>query len=217
VAPGVPPRCCLVTDRRLAGTGWMQALPALAGRAAEAGVDLFQVRERDLDARTLGALVAACRRGLSGSSTRLLVNDRLDVAIGEGADGVHLPGHGLLVADARRYAPAGFVIGCSTHESDQGATATEGADFLLYGTVFLSPSKPGGQAAGLDALARAAAAASLPVLAIGGIDESRLPDVARAGAAGIAAIRWFTVPTAAELRRRVRLVHDAFDTLGQLP
>ncbi|MGE0393444.1 MAG: thiamine phosphate synthase [Vicinamibacterales bacterium] len=211
------PRSCLVTDRRLAGTAWREALPALAGRAGEAGVDLVQVREPGLDARDLAALVGACRRALAGSATRLLVNDRLDVALGEGADGVHLPGYGLAAADVRRCTPAGFVIGRSVHESDRDMTVVEGADFVIFGTVFASASKPGRPAAGLEALARAAAATSLPVLAIGGVDEARLAAVARTGAAGVAAIRWLAVPSVEELRRRVRLVAGAFDTLGRLP
>ncbi len=211
----MPFRFCLVTDRRLAGPDWREALPTLAGRAGEAGVDLFQVREPGLDARDLAVLVGACRRALAGSRTRLLVNDRLDVALGEGADGVHLPSHGLTVADVRRHTPRGFVIGRSLRASEPDTTVVEGADFVIAGTVFPSPSKPGLPAAGLDALARVVAATRLPVLAIGGVDESRLADVAGTGAAGVAAIRWLSVPSAAELGRRVRLAAEAFDTLGR--
>lgn len=211
------PRCCLVTDRRLAGSGWRASLPALAGRAGEAGVDLLQVRERGLDARDLAALVRACRRALAGSATRLIVNDRLDVALGEGADGVHLPGHGLAVADVRRCTPAGFVIGRSLHPSDEDMAVVDGADFVIFGTVFPSLSKPGLPAAGLAALARVVTATALPVLAIGGVEALHLAAVARTGAAGVAAIRWLSVPSAEELRRRVRLVGEAFDTLGRLP
>jgi thiamine-phosphate pyrophosphorylase len=211
----MPVRCCLVTDRRLAGSAWRQALPALAGRAGEAGVDLFQVRERGLDVRDLSALVGACRLALAGSRTRLLVNDRLDVALGEGAHGVHLPAHGLRVDDVRRHTPAGFVIGRSLRAGDPDTSPAAGADFVIVGTIFPSASKPGLPAAGLEALTRVVAATRLPVLAIGGVDESRVPEVARAGASGVAAIRWLTVPSAEELGRRVRLVAEAFDTLGR--
>jgi thiamine-phosphate pyrophosphorylase len=211
------PRCCLVTDRELAGPGWRQTLPALALRAAEAGVDLFQVRERGLDARDLAQLVGACLREIRGSRTRLLVNDRLDVALGEGADGVHLPGRGLTVADVRRHAPPDFVIGRSVHPADEDMTVVEGADFVIFGTVFGSASKPGVPAAGLEALARAVSAVNMPVLAIGGVEEARLAGVAATGAAGVAAIRWLAVPSVAELRRRVHLIAETFDTLGELP
>jgi len=212
-----PFRSCLVTDRHAYGADWLMELPALVGRAAEAGIDLVQVRERGLDGRTLARVVRACRERVTGSGTRLLVNDRLDVALGEGADGVHLPGHGLRPGEVRPCVPAGFLIGRSVHASDLDPRAVQGADFAIFGTVFPSGSKPGVPGTGLEALAHAVHTLALPVLAIGGVDGSRLPGLAGTGAAGVAAIGWFSTPSAEDLRRRVRLVHEAFDTLALFP
>lgn len=211
------PRAVLVTDRGRCGPNWRLAVPALAARAAAAGVDVVQLRERGLDARALLALAADCRRALDGSRTRLLVNDRLDVALAAGADGVQLPGHGLAAVEVRPHVPTGFLIGASV----RGAGVPPGAraaDFLLFGTVFQSASKPGVEPAGLTGLAAAASASALPVLAIGGVGEGVLADIAGAGAAGIASIGWLAADSVAEMRRRVLAVHAAFDTLGrQLP
>ena len=213
-------RCCLVTDRARLGPGWPSALPDLVARAAAAGVDLVQVRERGLEARELGALVARCRRAIDGSGTRLLVNDRLDIALAEGAHGVHLPTGGLPPAAVRAHAGPGFLIGRSVHSAEEAAsvTAEGGADFLVFGTVFPSHSKPGVEPAGLARVAATAAATHLPVLAIGGITEATLGGLAGSGAAGVAAIGFLTVESVEEMCRRVRLVRKAFDTLGhQVP
>ena len=213
----MPFRCCLVTDRARLGPAWPTALPELVARAAGAGVDLVQVRERDLEARVLGALVASCLRAIGGSGTRLLVNDRLDVALAEGAHGVHLPSWGLAPAEVRAHAGPGFLIGRSVHSVAEAATVTAegGADFLVFGTVFPSASKPGVAPAGLAQVPAVAAATDLPVLAIGGITEATLGGLTGTGAAGVAAIGFLTVESLEEMRRRVRLVRKAFDTLGR--
>lgn len=216
----MPFRCCLVTDRARLGPGWAAALPELVARAAAAGVDLVQVRERGLEARELGALVARCRRAIDGSGTRLLVSDRLDIALAEGAHGVHLPSGGLTPAEVRMHAAPGFLIGRSVHSVAEAArvTADGGADFLVFGTVFPSHSKLGIEPAGLAQVAATVAATHLPVLAIGGIAEATLGGVAGTGAAGVAAIGFLTVESVEEMRRRVRLVRKAFDTLSpQVP
>ncbi len=212
----MPFRCCLVTDRARLGPAWPTALPALVARAAAAGVDLVQVRERDLEARALGALVARCLRAIGGSGTRLLVNDRLDVALAEGAHGVHLPSGGLQPAAVRAHSAPGFLIGRSVHSVAEAATVTAegGADFLVLGTVFPSASKPGVAPAGLAQVRTVAAATHLPVLAIGGITEATLGSLPGTGVAGVAAIGFLTVDSVEEIRRRVRLVREAFDTLG---
>lgn len=191
------------------------ALPDLVARAAAAGVDLVQVRERGLEARELGALVARCRLAVEGSGARLLVNDRLDIALAEGAHGVHLPSGGLAPAAVRVRAGPGFLIGRSVHSVEEavGVTAEGGPDFLVFGTVFPSRSKPGVEPAGLAQLSATVAATGLPVLAIGGITEATLRDVAGTGAAGVAAIGFLTGESVEELCRRVHLVRKAFDTL----
>lgn len=211
----MPLRCCLVTDRARLGPGWAEALPGLVARAAAAGVDLIQIRERGLEARELGALVARCRRAIDGSVTRLLVNDRFDIALAEGAHGVHLPSGGLAPAAVRARAAPGFLIGRSVHGVGEAARVTDegGADFLVFGTVFPSASKPGVEPAGLTQLAATAAATHLPVLAIGGIVKGTLSGLAAAGAAGVAAIGFLTVESVEEMHRRVHLIREAFDTL----
>ncbi len=190
-------RLCLVTDRRrLAG---VDASPGEARRclieqiryAAAAGVDLIQVRERDLEAADLARLVTDLLDAARGTPTRIVVNDRMDVALACGADGVHLRADSLDVADARRLAPPGFLIGRSVHHADEAVRAA-GADYLIAGTVFPSTSKPDRArwlgAGGLQEIVRAT---RTPVLAIGGVTEDRLEAIVATGAAGFAAIGLF--------------------------
>jgi thiamine-phosphate pyrophosphorylase len=194
------PCVCLVTDRsRLPPSGDpVGALPALgplADRlvvAGEAGVDLLQIREPDLGAAELIALIGEVR-GRLGTASRVIVNDRVDVALAADADGVHLKSDSIPTALVRRDVPAAFLIGRSVHTVDEARiAAAEGADYLIFGTVFPSGSKPRGhRTAGLDALAAVAAAVPVPVLAIGGISLNTVAAAAEAGASGIAAIGLF--------------------------
>jgi thiamine-phosphate pyrophosphorylase len=179
---------CLVTDRRRADPVQQ------ARRAAEARIDLIQVRERDLEAAALAALVAGVLAVTRGSRTRVVVNDRLDVAVACGAAGVHLRGDSIPVSAARRLTHAGFLIGCSIHRVDE-VERTAGADYLIAGTVFPTSSKPPGPTQppilGVDGLAAIVSAAPAPVLAIGGITDDRIESITAAGAAGFAAIGLF--------------------------
>lgn len=163
--------------------------------AIEAGVDVLQVRERDLDARPLRALVGEIVGMANGSRTRVIVNDRLDVALAAGAGGVHLRAGSLPPAAARRLAPAGFHIGCSVHSLAEGRAAWSDADYLIAGTVWDTPSKPlGHPTLGLTGLAEIARHSPVPVLAIGGVTLGRLKELASAGAKGAAAIGLFMNP-----------------------
>ena len=171
---------CYVTDRR-AGD-----VIASSARAIRNGVDFIQVREKDMTARDLFDLVSTIRDLAAGTTTRVLVNDRVDIALAAGVDGVHLPGNGL---PARRVRPLVKLLGVSIHTVDEALDAeAAGADFVLFGSVFESPGKT---AAGLDALRRVAASVKIPVLAIGGITSSNTELALNAGAAGIAGIRLF--------------------------
>jgi len=176
--------------------------------AIEAGVDCVQVRERDLDGADLAYLVAelvACTRG---TSTRVLVNDRLDVALAAGADGVHLRADSMPVAVARRLAPPRFIVGRSVHSVSEAAAAAD-ADYLVAGTVWASASKAGSHLLlGIDGFASVARAAQAPVLAIGGVTVARASEVAAAGGAGIAAIGLF-VPRRAQSLQGVRPGQEA--------
>ena len=188
---------CLVTDRRrLAGAGSSsdharRLLLAQLENAVNSGVDFIQVRERDLEAGQLAALVQAALSLARGTTSRIVVNDRLDVALACAADGVHLRADSIPTADARRIAPARFLIGRSVHAPGE-AWAAEGCDYVIAGTVFPSRSKAAGAAVlGIEGLRAIVRASPAPVLAIGGITADRFDDVAAAGAAGVAGIGLF--------------------------
>jgi thiamine-phosphate pyrophosphorylase len=180
---------CLVTDRRL------RPIVEQCSEAVQAGVDLIQVRERDLDSRPLTTLVGEIVHLTRGTATRVVVNDRLDVALACGADGVHLRGDSIPPEVARSIAPTGFLIGRSVHDEQDAKTAAAGADYLVAGTVFPTRSKAGlTEWLSVEGLARICRSVSVPVLAIGGVTVDRLPSIAAAGAAGIAAIGLFADP-----------------------
>jgi thiamine-phosphate pyrophosphorylase len=149
------------------------------------------------------------------TETRTVINDRLDIALIAGADGVHLPGHAPGCRRVRAAAPPGFLVGRSVH-SRQEAMAVEadgGCDYLVFGTVFPSVSKPTGHAvAGVNALAEVCAAVRLPVVAIGGMTLARLPEVVRAGAAGVAAIDLFITRHEQHMIERLREIRLAFSS-----
>jgi thiamine-phosphate diphosphorylase len=204
----VTPVICLITDR---GRDGADATVERVGWAARAGVHLVQVRERDLDGGPLTALVRRCVAAVRGSRARVLVNDRVDVALAAGAHGVHLRADSMPAARVRTLCPPGFVVGRSVHARDEAveAAVAGGLDYLLFGTVFPTTSKPG-RAAGPAALADVAAAVEVPVLAVGGVSPDNLGKVATAGAAGFAAISLFVVPSEAELARTVAAATAAF-------
>jgi thiamine-phosphate diphosphorylase len=187
----VTPVICLVTDRQR--TGGPDGVVEQVAWAARAGVHLVQVRERDLEGRALTTLVQRCVEAARGSRTRVVVNDRLDVALAAGADGVHLRGDSMPASRVRAITPPGFLVGRSVHACDEAVSveAAGGLDYLLFGTVFRTASKPDRVAAGTDVLATVASAARVPVLAIGGVTPDNLHEVAAAGAAGFAAIGLF--------------------------
>ena len=223
---------CLVTDRRrLVAAGAAPAasracLVAQVRHAVDAGIDLIQVRERDLEAGALARLVTDLLAITGGTPTRLVVNDRIDVALACGAGGVHLRGHSIPIDAARRLAPAGFLIGRSVHDVDE-AIAADGADYLIAGTVFSSASKPAAAPLlGIEGQRSIVKAVALPVLAIGGVTGERIREVAGAGAAGCAAIGLFMAshPDAevagcrvVELRQTVKHARSQFDRLNTTP
>jgi thiamine-phosphate pyrophosphorylase len=209
----------MVTDSRLyapakSDSERSEAVAAAVLRAARAGVDLVQIRERALDAAFLLEILARVRLGAGELGTRVLVNDRVDVALAGAADGVHLPSTAPACSRVRAIVPDDFLVGRSVH-SEAEAIAAEAAgrcDYLIFGTVYESRSKPAGHSvAGVDALARVCSAVRLPVLAIGGITIERIPEVVAAGAAGVAAIGLFGHGTEAELAAIVARLRSAFD------
>ena len=164
----------------------------LARAAVDADVPLFQIREKSLHARVLYELVARAAEITHGSRTRLLVNDRADIARVAGADGVHLTTHSLPVDVVRSIFGDNFVIGVSTHSLDEArAACVGGADFVVFGPVFETESKRAfGEPQGLEKLAEVARElGEFPVVAIGGITLDNVDACFEAGARGIAAIR----------------------------
>lgn len=205
------PVICLITDGSLClGQGadeWLARVRA----AARAGVHLVQVRETGLNDRTLSVVVRHCLDAVRGTRTRLIVNDRLDVALESGAHGVHLKSASIPARRARTIAPAGFLIGQSVHSpAEAAAMSGQHADYLIFGTVFETGSKPGRTATGCAVLGEAVRATTVPVLAVGGVTVDNAVDVARAGAAGVAAIGLFAAAGSSMVSAVERLVR-AFD------
>jgi thiamine-phosphate pyrophosphorylase len=174
-------RLMIVTDRRL---GDVVGLVERALAGVRPGTVLVQLREKDLGGRALHELALRVRDVTRRAGARLVINDRVDVALAVGADGVHLPEAGLDVEDVRRIAP-GLLVGASVHDAE-GARRRSGADYLVAGAVWEVPGKP---AIGLDGLRAIIEAAASPVIAIGGIDLARADQALAAGAHGVAAIR----------------------------
>ena len=194
------PVFCLVTDRHRAvgqesgkNRGACEQLVRLVRHAAATGVTLVQVRERGLDDRHLLALTRAIVGAVEGTSARVVVNDRVDIALAAGAAGVHLRADSPPAAAVRAIVPTGFLIGRSVHSEGEAIEAARTAvDYLILGTIFPTASKPaGGATLGLETLARAVRAIDIPILAIGGVTADNVGKIAAAGAAGFAAIGLF--------------------------
>jgi thiamine-phosphate pyrophosphorylase len=172
-------------------------------------VDVVQLRERDMDAGPLLALVSRIAGRAAATRTLVLVNERADVAMAAGAAGVHLPSTGVPADRLRALEPA-WILGRSIHVGDTSADLG-GCDYLLFGTVFPSESKgEGSPVAGLDALHATARAAGPPVVAIGGITPGRARACLDAGAVGVAAIGAFLPPGRARDAMGVRAAIAAF-------
>ncbi|HEV8394942.1 MAG TPA: thiamine phosphate synthase [Vicinamibacterales bacterium] len=204
------PVVCLITDRAR-GAGGADGAVERVRWAARAGVHLVQVRERDLDGGPLTALVRRCVEAVRGSRARVLVNDRLDVALAAGAHGVHLRADSMPAPTVRALCPPGFLVGRSVHARDEAVAvaAAGGLDYLLFGTVFPTFSKPGRPASGVTALVEVAAAVTIPVLAVGGVTPDNVGEVAAAGAAGFAAIGMFAADSEAAFAQSMAAVTSA--------
>jgi thiamine-phosphate diphosphorylase len=217
---------CLVTDRRRLGAAmgapepeWIDLLRDQVTAAAQAGVEFIQVRESDLEAGQLTTLVRDLMRRVRGTATRVLVNDRTDVALAAGASGVHLKERSIAPDPVRRIAPDGFVISCAVH-TPMITAARIAADLLIAGTVLPTASKPSVDylnKAGLVGIVEAAA--GRPVLGIGGMDISSMPLLAESRAAGMAAVGAF-VPRAGDdisvfVQKRVAGLRLAFDSVAR--
>jgi thiamine-phosphate pyrophosphorylase len=227
---------CLVTDRRRLGAAigarpaeFIDALHEQVTAAAEVGIDFVQIREPDLDARDLARLVRSLIAGCRESKTKLLVNERLDVAIAAGAHGVHLKERSMTPEQARSaFAKASadtrtrFVVSCAVH-TPLTAAARHSADLLIAGTVLPTVSKSATEYLGWKGLRQIIdVAKGTPVLGIGGLGLDSIPSLAASGAAGLAAIGAFIPPSANGglkefVKKRVTDMRFVFDSAPTEP
>jgi len=229
-----PPRpiLCYVTDRRSLPLSTSADAHRLlfdsVERVAAAGVDWIQLREKDYSGREWEELVGESlgRISRAAAATRLLLNDRLDVALACGAGGVHLSENGIPVAEACRlrddfFSSRGgkhdFLVGVSCHSLGAAlGAARAGADYIYFSPIFFTPSKANyGPPQGLDRLKIVCRAVPVPVIAIGGISAENAPGCFRAGASGVAAVRLFQ--DSPELSQILETLHGSTDESESLP
>jgi thiamine-phosphate diphosphorylase len=201
-------RLYLCTDRALAAG---RDIAALVEEAVAGGVTCVQLREKNIPSREFFGLAVRMREVTRRLRVPLIINDRFDIALAAGADGVHLGRSDLPVREARRAAGPRFVIGASASTPEEALRAeAEGADYLGAGAVFSTGTKRDAGVIGLEGLRRVCAAARIPVAGIGGVSAGNAAAVVEAGAAGIAVISALLArpdvrAAAAELRGAVEL------------
>ena len=202
-----PIRLCYITDRKSLEP---KPLLPLIREAVQAGTDLIQIREKDLPTRALLELAESAVAAVKGSRTRIVVNDRLDVALAAAASGVHLGTQSIPPQAVRKRVPEGFLLSVSCHSGEDVRRAeAAGADYVVLGPIFETPSKMAyGPPLGLAALREAASVTRIPILALGGINVGRARECLEAGATGIAGIRVFQ--DAPRLSIRIRELRAQF-------
>ncbi|MGH9737604.1 MAG: thiamine phosphate synthase [Candidatus Acidiferrales bacterium] len=222
VAPRAPV-VCYVTDRKgLAAADPGGTLISSIRSAIAGGVDWVQIREKHLPASHILALARTAvlaaydGRCLRSAPLRVLINDRLDVALAAGAAGVHLGQDSTQAVEVVRWcrdgnAPKEFLVGVSCHSVAEVRVAeAAGASYAIFWPIFDTPSKrPFGQPQGVAKLREVCGAVRIPVIAIGGVDERNAAECVRAGALGVAAIRLFQGPgDSKSLAERVATLHE---------
>ena len=211
-----PPVICLVTDRHQLGgatsTNDVEPLLRLIENAAQAGVDLIQIREFGLADRVLEDCVRRAVVLTNDTATRVIVNDRVDVALAAGAAGVHLKETSMSAERTRSLVPQSWLVGRSVHAvaDAKRVTASRAVDYIIVGTVFETRSKPRRIPIGPGGLEAMARAVDVPTLAIGGVTVGRARLVGAAGAAGLAAIAEF-VAAGDQLHVVVQKCRQGFD------
>ena len=177
----------LITDRNQSGG---RPLAEVVRRALEGGVRAVQLREKDLSGVALYRLAAELRGLTAEFGARLIINDRPDIALAVGADGVHVGVNSLPVAVFRRLIGEGKIIGYSAHGIGEALRAqADGADFVTFGPLFHTPSKAVyGEPCGIKKLAEAASALDIPVIALGGISPANITEALSANVQGVAVI-----------------------------
>ncbi|MBI4853170.1 MAG: thiamine phosphate synthase [Acidobacteria bacterium] len=199
----------LITDRKVLSPPHLKNLTSeqnldellsFCVKASESGIDLLQIREKDLSAKDLSNFVSQLTKEVKHTS--ILVNDRLDIALSCGANGVHLPSNSFPVKDVRKLVGNDFIISVSTHNIEEAKLASDqGADFILFSPIFDTPSKRiYGKPLGLELLRQATKTISCPIIALGGITRENACLVLESKVAGLAAIRLFAeTPNLSEL------------------
>jgi thiamine-phosphate pyrophosphorylase len=198
------------TERTTPAAEEFSSILELVQAAVVAQIDLVQIREKNLTANVLYQLASSATGITSGTATKLLINDRSDIAAAAGADGVHLTTSSLPTTVVRQTFGDNFLIGVSTHSLEEAKLARQGgADFAVFGPVFETASKKGfGEPSGLTALSGVCSELSpFPILALGGVMMGNVAECVRAGARGVAAIRMLQQPAqladiAEEIRSR---------------
>jgi thiamine-phosphate pyrophosphorylase len=184
------PKLMLITDGQLDKNP--TAINTISS-ACQNGLTAVQLREKHLDARPLWTLANALREITARYQSFFSINDRVDIALAVGADGVHLPEAGLSPKVPKKLKPS-LIVGVSVHSLEMGIRAEqEGADYILFGPIFQTASKKGlGSPQGLAALEKMAKSLSIPVIAVGGITPFEAQRCIEAGAHGVAAVGAFT-------------------------
>ena len=158
-------------------------------RMLDSGIRMFQLREKDLSSDQLFDLASKLENLLHGYDASFFVNDRVDIAVLTGANGVHLPSKSVPI-DAVKHKFPDLIVGKSCHSVEDAVRAEkEGADYITFSPIFETPKK--GKPKGLNELKKVVEVVSIPVYALGGITEEKIPDVLKTGAYGVAGIRLF--------------------------
>jgi thiamine-phosphate pyrophosphorylase len=177
---------CLITDGTYANdpSRWIDKIR----RALAEGIELIQIRERDLPPRDLAGVAKLVMELPERARTKILINDRADIAIASGADGVHLRDGS---PEPRIFRSLGLLVTAACHGPEKAAEV-EGADYAILAPIFVPLSKAAATPPlGTDAIKEFARRSRVPVLALGGITKENAPDCIRAGAAGIAGVTYF--------------------------
>ena len=203
----------LVTDRSLAKG---RSMAEIVREAVAGGVTCVQLREKRCGTRELLEEARAAKAALQGTGVPLIVNDRVDVALAVGAEGVHVGQGDMPIGDVRRLAPKGWIVGVSAESVEDAVRAeSEGADYVGASPVFATATKADHAAPlGLDGLMRMRASVKIPIVAIGGIHAGNAREVVRAGADGLATVSAIVAAespraAAAELRREIEAARGA--------
>lgn len=200
-------RLLVVSDRKLTGKNFIQFLKKIS----RAGVKAIQLREKDLPAGELLKLARGFKSAV-GRKTRIIINDRLDIALLSGASGVHSPVNGISPEQVKQFAPK-MVCGKSVHSLSEAVSAEKkGFDYLMLGPIYRTPAKTKfGSPLGLDLLKRVCKKVRIPVFAVGGINPSRAAKCIEHGAHGVAVIR--EVMTSNNIRKTISEFKKAIGSL----